>query len=169
MGKYSQKQHCFYLENIKLHQGCTDHEYWRKMLMTWHFILPNLLNIACGSLTEVKSCQRKELLYARFLCKNRFPNTVPYFALWSYIRKPSSAVHSSKAKGNKVKTSGPEEVNLGPAFSSLMWWHWPGDLAPFSCQHKETLAQFPGRRDLRTPLEEGGFKGAQFLEHGFIP
>lgn len=86
MGKYSQRQH-FYLGNIRLHQGYRDHESRRKMLTTWHFVLPNLLNIACGSLTEEKSCQRKELLNARFLCKNRFPNAVPYFALHSYIRK----------------------------------------------------------------------------------
>lgn len=126
--------------------------------MTWHFILPNLLNIACGSLTEVKSCQRKELLYARFLCKNRFPNTVLYFASHSYIKKKlSSAVHSSKAKGNEVKTSGLEGVNLGPAFSSFMCWHWPGRLPPCNCQHKETLAQFTGKRDL-WDWNKGGLK-----------
>lgn len=86
MGKYPQRQHCFYLENIKLYQGCSNHESRSKMLTTWHFLLPNLLNIACGSLTEVKFCQRKELPCARFLCKNRFPDTMPYFALHLCIK-----------------------------------------------------------------------------------
>lgn len=168
MGKYSQKQHCFYLQNIKLHQGCTDHEYWRKMLMTWHFILPNLLNTVCGSFTEVKSCQRKELLYARFLCKNRFPNTVPYFALWYYIKKTFQCCAQLKSKGKQSQDLWTWRSESWPCFlfTHVLALTWRS--ASFQLPAQRNPCPISREKGLKR-LEEGGFKGAQFLEHGFIP
>lgn len=167
MGKYSQRQHCFYLRNIRLHQGYRDHESRRKMLTTWHFVLPNLLNIACGSLTEEKSCQRKELLSARFLCKNRFPNALPYFPSHSYIKKTFQCCAQLKSKGK---------------WSQDLWtWRsesWPCFLLThvLALTWRSACSQLPARRNpcpisrekWLVRLEEGGFKGAQSLKHGFI-
>lgn len=162
MGKYPQKNSCPYLESIKLQQGCSNHESRKEMLMTWHFVLLNLWNIVCGKPRRSSLVKGKNLCMPDFHVKTDSWIQHFIFPSYSYIKIPTLPMlcRAKKTEGSEVKTFG-FGVNLGPAFSSLMFWHQPGVilLPPCIQQCKETLAQFPGSTN------RGGWKGMGLEEH----